>query len=194
MLEISMSIGLNLALVVTVLILFFQLRSAKRRIGHDQKTEVNWFWRVAPKIERLLKRASRGDWHIAIAMLDLDFFKKVNDDHPDHHQYGDRILRELCQVILEAIRPLDILTRYGGEEFLLAFIITDGTNQGFDAAERIRKAVVAHVFEGGLRLTVSIGVAVCPDQATSLEDLILKADGALYEAKAAGRDRVVISR
>ena len=187
----EMSIGLNLVLIVVVLALLYQLHLAKRRIGHDRRTEVNWFWHVAPKMAQLAKRASRGGRPIAGAMLDLDGFKQVNDTYG--HQRGDRVLRELCQVILEAIRPLDILTRYGGEEFFLIFILDDGVEGALGAAEKVRGAIESHVFDGDLRLTVSIGVAICPMDGLTLDDLVKRADDAVYAAKRQGKNRVVLA-
>lgn len=183
------SLGLNLALAAVIMILLFQLQKAKKRIGHDQKTKVLWFWHVAPKIAQLVKRASRGGQKIAVAMLDLDGFKQVNDTYG--HQRGDRLLRELCQVILATIRPLDVLTRFGGEEFLLAFILDDGVEGAEAAAEKVRSAVAGHTFDSDLHLTVSVGLAVCPTDGSTLDDLVRGADQAMYHAKEQGKNRVV---
>lgn len=185
----ELSVGLNLVLLVSALILLSRLRAAKRRIGHDRRTEVNWFWHVAPKMAQLAKRASRGGQPVAAAMLDLDGFKQVNDTYG--HQRGDRLLRELCHVILANIRPLDILTRYGGEEFFLLFILDDGVEGALGAAEKVRSAVENHSFDGDLKLTVSVGLAVCPTDGLTLDDLVRRADDAMYQAKSQGKNRVV---
>ncbi|MDP2927165.1 MAG: GGDEF domain-containing protein [bacterium] len=139
-----------------------------------------------------MQRARRGGERIALVMFDIDYFKQVNDAHTDH-QFGDRVLRELCQVILSVLRPFDLLSRYGGEEFVLVLALNDGKDSALTACERVRVAVEEHVFESGLRLTVSMGVAVCPDDGTALEDLIKRSDEAMYRAKAAGRNRVELA-
>jgi len=186
------SLVANLVLVLICAFLLLRLHEARKRIGHDAKTEIVWFWRVSGKVEKLVHRARRGGQRIAIAMLDIDHFKNVNDSHTNH-QFGDRVLRDLCKVILSTIRSLDLLARYGGEEFVIVFPLDDGVDSVRSACERIRLAIEEHVFEDGLRLTVSIGAAICPDNGTSLEDLLERADAAMYAAKDSGRNRVQLA-
>ena len=111
------------------------------------------------------------------------------------HLVGDDVLRDVGQLLLDTIRTSDIVARYGGEEFLLLLPETDdGGAEQF--AERIRFAVESHPFGNGsqggaLKLTASIGVAVYPAaRIESVEDLLARADAALYRAKADGRNRV----
>ena len=126
----------------------------------------------------------------ALIMMDLDHFKQVNDTHG--HVAGDAVLQKLGELIRLAVRDNDLAFRYGGEEF--AVILPDTTLKGAKlVAERIRSEVEQTVFEPGsldLRLTISIGIATCPD-ATSIRDLIVAADQALYAAKSGGRNQVV---
>ena len=128
-----------------------------------------------------------------LLMLDVDNFKHVNDTYG--HMAGDSVLKGVGQAILQSIRDNDLAFRYGGEEFVVLLPSTD-TSGGIRVAERIRGTIEASVFEKGthdLRVTMSIGVAVCPDNADTVRGLILSADGALYRAKEAGKNRVAVS-
>ncbi len=150
---------------------------------------------LTERISAEMERALRYDSTLALLMIDLDHFKKVNDNYG--HLVGDDVLRDVGQLLLETIRGSDIVARYGGEEFLLLLPETDEAGaESF--AERIREAVERHPFGGGssgggktLSLTSSIGVAVYPAaRIESVEDLLARADAALYRAKADGRNRV----
>ena len=148
---------------------------------------------LTERISAEMERALRYDSTLALLMIDLDHFKRVNDSYG--HLVGDDVLRDVGQLLLETIRGSDIVARYGGEEFLLLLPETDDT--GAEAfADRIRSAVELHPFSSGeegkpLRLTASIGVAVYPAaRIESVEDLLARADAALYRAKADGRNRV----
>jgi diguanylate cyclase (GGDEF)-like protein len=120
-------------------------------------------------------------------MLDVDHFKKYNDTHG--HQAGDEVLARVGTVLRNSIRPYDCAARYGGEEFLVMLSATS-LDRAEESAERIRKQVQAEQFEGG-SVTISIGVAEYPSQGDTAESVIGQADAALYQAKRAGRDRVV---
>jgi diguanylate cyclase (GGDEF)-like protein len=134
-----------------------------------------------------IERARRAGQAFSILMLDVDHFKKYNDAHG--HQAGDEVLARVGAVLRNSIRPYDCAARYGGEEFLVMLSATsiDGARE---SAERIRKQIRADQFEGGV-VTISIGVAEYPSQGDTAESVIGQADAALYEAKRAGRDRVV---
>ena len=124
-------------------------------------------------------------------MIDLDHFKLINDRHG--HQVDDDVLRGVGAAIAAGLRGSDIVMRYGGEEFLVA--IADVDERTLSAsAERIRDRInvltVADGSGGTASVTTSVGIAVSTS-ADSLESLIARADGALYAAKAAGRDRIV---
>lgn len=144
-----------------------------------------------------LARAKRDECTLTCLMIDIDHFKRVNDDHG--HAAGDEVLREIAQCIESQIRVSDVAARYGGEEFVVLLPATD-IRAGLLLAERIRGAVSAGSFDLGngqsKTITTSIGVAsVRPksDDADlkSLGDgLLARADVALYVAKSGGRDRV----
>ncbi len=136
-----------------------------------------------------------GQTHeIAVLMIDVDHFKAVNDTHG--HAAGDKALRTIADTLRSNIRVFDSLARYGGEEFVVVMPGTDAAN-AVVAAERLRAAVEATPFAlhaaDGCRLTVSIGVACSGDYPIAPVDLLHAADLALYQAKRAGRNRVVIA-
>ena len=120
-------------------------------------------------------------------MLDVDHFKKYNDEHG--HQAGDEVLVRLGSMLREKIRAYDCAARYGGEEFLVMLSGTDKA-AATAVAERIHERFGAESFAGG-RVTVSIGVAEYPMDGDKVEIVIARADAALYDAKRAGRDRVI---
>jgi diguanylate cyclase (GGDEF)-like protein len=134
-----------------------------------------------------MDRAKRAGQAFSILMLDVDHFKKYNDSHG--HQAGDEVLARVGAVLRDSIRPYDCAARYGGEEFLVMLSATS-LDRARESAERIRKQVRAEQFDGG-SVTVSIGVAEYPSQGNTAESVIGQADAALYEAKRAGRDRVM---
>ena len=131
-----------------------------------------------------------GGQGFALLMGDVDHFKRINDTHG--HVEGDRVLRRVAQVLAAEARSDDLVFRYGGEEF--ALILNDaGPDAAAALAERLRLAIAA-AFEGegeGTAVTLSFGMAFCAAPAAP-EALIRLADGALYEAKAGGRNRVVV--
>ncbi len=138
-------------------------------------------------------RAHRGDHRLGLLMLDVDHFKHFNDTHG--HLAGDHLLAGLAELLRANLRSIDIIGRFGGEEFCVALLDT-GLRQAVKAAEKLRRSVERRDFEGGGeqpggRLTVSIGVA---ELATGRDEdaaaLLERADRALYRAKAGGRNRV----
>ena len=137
------------------------------------------------------RRLNRLSAPVSLLLADIDHFKKVNDTYG--HPAGDVVLKGVSGVISETIRDIDIPARYGGEEFA---VILPGTDAGGaqKTGERLRKAVLEKTFSAdgrALKVTVSIGVATSPGDAGSKEELIEKADQALYYAKHNGRNRAV---
>lgn len=136
------------------------------------------------------KRAARYQTSLSCFMIDIDHFKKVNDEYG--HQGGDIVLREIVRLIQENIREVDTAARWGGEEFVVLSPNTPKENAKL-AAARILKAVSEHTFTGLVQhqITVSIGIAGMPDPSMdSKEKLLHAADLAMYEAKKNGRNRV----
>lgn len=137
------------------------------------------------------ERSRRYGRKFSILLSDIDHFKNFNDTHG--HQAGDEVLRATAGVFVKTVRATDISARYGGEEFVIALPETDGEGARIIAG-RIRANVEAAevLFEGKtLKVTVSIGIASFPDDAGDIDGLVKLADGALYAAKAAGRNRVL---
>lgn len=142
------------------------------------------------RIVQEVERAKRFHTPLSSVMIDVDYFKGLNDTHG--HLTGDSVLRVIADVLKAEIRQIDIAARFGGEEFIL--LLPETLKDGAAVlADRIRVAVMEHDFGRVGRVTVSAGVAELPDsdEATP-EHLINLADGALYRAKMAGRNRVVI--
>lgn len=139
-----------------------------------------------------IARHERSAESLVLLMVDLDDFKAVNDRFG--HPVGDAVLRGVVARLLESVREMDVVARYGGEEFAVVLPQTDAA-QGTRVAERLRGAVAASPLPAGsadpLPLTVSIGLAVYPDDARTKGALVECADKALYAAKRTGKNRVV---
>jgi two-component system, cell cycle response regulator len=158
----------------------------------DELTELPNRRGASRQIDVLISRARRHGHQLALLLVDADRFKSINDDHG--HAVGDVVLRELAARLRERVRREDVVGRWGGEEFVVA--LPETTPDGAAAvAESLRLGVSGTpiVAEGSeLRVTISIGVAAWTGE--ELDDLVARADDALYAAKAAGRDRVVVER
>jgi diguanylate cyclase (GGDEF)-like protein len=146
-------------------------------------------WRT---FDRELERATRYGRLCSVMMIDIDYFKNYNDMHG--HLQGDEVLKKTAEIFRQNIRNTDISVRYGGEEFLIVMPET-GKDLAFVVGEKLRKAFQDFPFiheetQPGGRLTISIGIATFPEDATDARALVDKADKALYRAKAEGRNRV----
>jgi diguanylate cyclase (GGDEF)-like protein len=136
-------------------------------------------------------REDRKNGTLAVLLLDIDHFKKLNDTHG--HQAGDEALRHMAVILQRHLRQGDLAARYGGEEFVVILPATDHKGALY-LAERVRKAIAkaSVVFEGArLSMTVSLGMAVWPRDGRDTETLMAAADQGLYAAKEGGRNRVV---
>jgi diguanylate cyclase (GGDEF)-like protein len=147
-------------------------------------------------LERLneeIERSKKFNYSFAFLMADIDHFKEHNDRYG--HLVGDAILKEVSRVIKENIRQIDLLGRYGGEEFSIILAET-GKEEAHFAAERIRKAIEdkrIRVYDEDLKVTISIGISLFnPDTPDDAQALIEKADNALYQAKQEGRNKVCL--
>jgi diguanylate cyclase (GGDEF)-like protein len=146
------------------------------------------------QLDREIKRAERSKGPLALVMIDIDHFKILNDTHG--HHVGDVLLRDISSVLMKDMRQIDTVARYGGEEFVLILPETNSVG-AYRVAQRLRKAVEAARFFAGspsevVKMTISLGIAVFPQDAQFKRDLIEAADAALYEAKRGGRNRVVL--
>jgi len=138
-----------------------------------------------------LERARRHGNIFSVIMIDIDFFKKINDSYG--HLCGDQTLRQLAKMLQQMVRAMDIVSRYGGEEFCCVLPETRAEN-ALVLAERLRSAVEASDILYGdekFRITISLGIAEYSPERTTREELVGAADAALYRAKHEGRNRVV---
>ena len=175
-----------------------ELELANRRLKKlsitDGLTELFNHRHVHQLLHDEFERSARTGEAVAVAMMDLDRFKNINDTYG--HPTGDVILYETARIIKETAREIDMPGRYGGEEFI-AILPGTGEEEAAHFAERVRQAVESHVFRDGateVRMTVSCGVASFPAPGVDAPEALLKAaDEALYQAKHGGRNQVVRS-
>lgn len=141
-----------------------------------------------------LDRSARSQVPVGVLLCDLDYFKQINDEHG--HLVGDSVLREVARRLLNAVRNGDLVARYGGEEFVV-LLPGGGKEKLREIGERCRRAFEEAPFQlprdREVLVTISIGGACWPDDANTPRELLGAADAALYRAKAAGRNRIVLS-
>ncbi|WP_455216704.1 DUF484 family protein [Kaarinaea lacus] len=172
-----------------------------KRVGlTDSLTSVNNRRFFDQRLIEETARAQRTDEPLACLFMDIDHFKSVNDNFG--HQVGDQVLREVAGIIREQLRSSDVLGRYGGEEFS-ALLVNASHDAAIEIAERIRSLIEQRIFktpaDESLSLTISIGVATLAKGITDFsehslaEDLVDRADQAVYKAKSGGRNQVVLA-
>ena len=156
----------------------------------DQLTQIynrSSFYEFANK---QVAKQRRNNEKLSVAMIDIDYFKKVNDTFG--HSAGDLILKDLAKIVLGSIRTYDVFARFGGEEFILLLPDT-GIDVAETVLERVRKNVEEYDFPEVGNVTISIGVSEI-NLEEEIEAAIKRADEALYEAKATGRNKVVLAQ
>jgi diguanylate cyclase (GGDEF)-like protein len=164
------------------------MESVQRQAATDGLTKIANRRAFEGALERELARATRNAEYVSLVMVDLDFFKDLNDRLG--HQGGDDVLRRAAAALAAECREFDTPARYGGEEF--AVILPGcGPEQAQEIAERLRTAVCS--LPGTVRVTASAGVATFPAHAGDAQSLVRAADDALYASKRAGRDRTSVS-
>lgn len=142
-------------------------------------------------LERELVRCRKYNIPLTILMMDLDHFKLVNDTYG--HQTGSHVLKEIGAIIRNNLRKIDVSARYGGEEFL-SYLVEQPKNIAMHAADRLRDMIENAVImykDNFVNITISIGVSQFPVDGTNIDDLVARADEALYRAKNNGRNLVV---
>jgi diguanylate cyclase (GGDEF)-like protein len=165
-------------------------KRAEHLAEHDGLTNLYNHRHFVATLNAEITKAGEIKAPVSILMLDLDNFKRYNDTHG--HPKGDLILRQIASILVENTRQRDIVARYGGEEFVIILPMT-GRHGARRVAETIRARVEEFHFEGedqSGKITVTVGVAVFPEDAGTAEDLIQQADNALYHGKHQGKNRV----
>ena len=168
-----------------------QVSELSSLVRTDPLTGIANFRYFQQALERELERSQRSGQAISLVMLDIDFFKQVNDQWG--HEVGNQALAHLARLLQKCVRRLDIPCRYGGEEFAVILPSTDLV-ASIQVAERIRRRVEKSSLDisgQSIRMTVSLGVATyTAERRISGEELVQEADQFLYQAKATGRNRV----
>ncbi len=185
-----------------VVIVLVEIQDWSTLMSYDPLTKFFNREALMAKLKELFERSCRSRSCVHILMIDLDRFKKVNDTFG--HPVGDAVLKRVAETVKSCLRPYDVMGRYGGEEFLVAFDSTD-PRAGKAVAERIRSKIEAQPVRVGkkkIQITVSIGVKTacwnaedpnCKNMVEIIKKCIKEADKALYRAKRSGRNRVVVA-
>lgn len=171
-------------------IVVFENITEIQKIAHtDQLTKLANRLKIDEMLERCLQSGERYKRVFAIILIDVDFFKSVNDNHG--HLVGDEVLKSVAKILNKLTRKVDFVGRWGGEEFI---IVSKETNLdgAYAIGEKIRRAVESYTFSKELKLTVSIGISEYRDSKDTIDDLIKRADDGLYKAKEKGRNRVEV--
>jgi diguanylate cyclase (GGDEF)-like protein len=160
----------------------------------DEMTNLHNYRSFISRLKEEINRSKRNKTKLSMVILDIDHFKNYNDTLG--HQAGDEALREVSKVLRKTVRDEDIVSRYGGEEFCIIFpgIAKDGIE---NLGERIRLKIEKHKFykekvQPTGQLTISLGGASFPEDASDMHDLIQRSDEALYKAKHLGRNQIQI--
>ena len=198
---------ITVLLVVTVVILLFilyfmvwklvsRLQESQEQLKQisitDELTGLRNRRYIMERLEDEFQRARRSDKPLGLIMLDLDYFKQINDMHG--HQFGDLVLKAVASRMRASIREYDLLGRVGGEEF---FIVSPEAEveETLGIAERIRELIGGKAISDGkkeVKVTISAGVTMLKEHDRDIDVLFSRADSALYSAKQQGRDRVVV--
>ena len=201
--KVIITVLLIITIVILLLILYFMVWKLVSRLQESQKqlkqlsvtdelTGLRNRRYIMERLEDEFQRARRTGKPMGLIMLDLDFFKQINDMHG--HQFGDLVLKAVASRMRSSIREYDLLGRIGGEEF---FIVSPEAEveETLGIAERIRELVRGEAISDGKRevnITISAGVTMLKEHDRDIDVLFSRADSALYSAKQQGRDRVVV--
>lgn len=171
-----------------------QLREAQERANamatHDFLTGLPNRVLLEDRLSRAIEASKRNQRKCAVMYLDLDGFKEVNDRFG--HGAGDAVLCQVARRLVEALRAVDTVARMGGDEFLILLPEVGALDESGDVARSLLATMAREPFtisEQSLALTISIGIALCPDHGSEIHELIAHADGALYAAKHAGKNQ-----
>jgi diguanylate cyclase (GGDEF)-like protein len=166
-----------------------QADALKKLASFDELTGLLNRREILNRSTTLLEQAARSGFIVCFVMLDIDHFKKVNDNYG--HAEGDRILKALGQCLINFGRKTDLIARYGGEEFLLVLPDTD-INQTMMLSQRLHEEIATILLINGKPITASIGVSTNQKLGCTFDDIFNQADIALYKAKSTGRNKTVL--
>jgi len=141
------------------------------------------------RLSAAFQQMKRTSHPYGILMVDVDFFKKVNDTFG--HEAGDKVLQKLAALLSESLRNTDLVARYGGEEFIVLLAPVTSEEQAFIVADKIREIVAKAEFPSVKSITISVGLAAASINDPTQDDAVRRADGALYKAKEKGRNCVI---
>ena len=171
-----------------------ELQSAKKRAEElalkDELTGLNNRRAFFDQGSRLFKQAARFKHHTSLIMMDIDYFKNINDNYG--HSVGDQVLQVIANLLQKTIREIDLVARMGGEEFAFILPETD-LDEAIKMAERLRQKIASTTIKNEnetIHITASLGIASSQVQDKTLEAMLIKADDALYIAKKKGRNQV----
>ena len=189
--KLAVTVAEHMALAISNL----KLRETlKHESIHDPLTGLFNRRYMQESLKREISRARRQGQPVGVIMIDIDHFKQFNDTYG--HEAGDRVLKELASFLQSNIRSSDIACRYGGEELLLILpdaSLADTQHRAEQLREKVKQLRVRYRHQNLGSITISLGVACCPDQGLTGEAVIQAADRALYRAKKLGRDRVAVA-
>ena len=166
-------------------------------IQRDELTGLRSRRSLFAELDRKITEAAKSEEppQISVLMMDIDFFKKVNDGRG--HLVGSHTIRDVGHIIRDVVGSADLAARYGGEEYM-AYVV-DPRERGFEIAEGIRTTVEAHPFPAStsdltqtMHITISLGVATFPEDGTAALEIVQKSDQALFRAKLSGRNRTCV--
>jgi diguanylate cyclase (GGDEF)-like protein len=171
--------------------LYYQMKEVARRDGLTGIYNRQYFQEC---LENEFKEAKKNNYPLSLAIFDVDYFKKFNDTYG--HMFGDKVLMSTVDVVKAELRKNDMIARFGGEEFIILLPRTNLAD-ALEKVESLRKKISENVIEDNLisaSVTASFGISSFDECAFNENDLVKTADNALYDAKAAGRNCVMVAK